>query len=150
MHVCTDLTLEPEFHNWFKNITAKSVNIFYHGFLDVTSTEFYSVISKCIAIPYLSCAEGGAGAVLQVMQFNCFPIVNKSTALRGEEYGIVLKGNTRNDLLEQLIESLNEIRNLPIKYLREMTESSGEYSRKNHSRKAYADSFRELLKIAHA
>jgi hypothetical protein len=150
LHICTDLTLEPEFHNWFKNIIAKSKNIFYHGFLDVTSTEFFSVIAKCIAIPYVSCAEGGAGAVLQAMQFNCFPIVNKSTALRGEEFGIVLKGNTRRELLEQLIESLDEIRNLPIKYLKEMTEASGEYARKNHSRKAYSDSFKELLKIAHA
>ncbi len=149
LHICTDLTVEPEFYEWYKKVTRRSGNIFYHGFLVVSSAGFSSIIKKCIAIPFLSCAEGGGGAVLQAMQFNCFPIVNKSTALRGHEFGILLEADKREDLLNELKKSLDLIRNLTGKKLEQMATASGQYSRKNHSRKAYAVSFKELLSKIH-
>lgn len=150
LHICTDLTIEPEFYTWFKVLTESANNIFYHGFLDVSSSLFSSIIRQCIAIPYLSCSEGGAGAVLQAMQFNCFPIVCESTALRGQEFGIVLKGRRREELLQELNLSLIEIKALPDSVLEEMTITSSEYSRKHHSRHAYTDSFNNLLSLVHA
>ncbi|CAN5353006.1 hypothetical protein BH09BAC2_BH09BAC2_15970 [soil metagenome] len=145
LHICTNLQTEPEFYEWFRNITEKSENIFYHGFLDLSTKEFSYIIDKCIAIPYLSCSEGGAGAVLQVMQFDCFPIVNEATALCGQEFGILLQGTKREDLLHSLKSGLSEIRNKPVEELEKMALASGEYARKNHSRKSYSESFKKLI-----
>ena len=97
----------------------------------------------------MSCSEGGGGAVLQAMQFNCFPIVCESTALRGQQFGLVLKTKRREDLLKELNECLKNIQELPDNILEEMAVNSGAYSRKNHSRKAYSESFKKLLKMIH-
>jgi glycosyltransferase involved in cell wall biosynthesis len=144
LHICTNLEVEPEFHNWYKNEFQCS-NIFYHGWKDVNDLSFQQLAENCIATVYCSAAEGGAGAVIQAMQFGCIPVVNDSTALRAQHLGFLLQGQTPVQLKSSIQEVLENIADMTEQELCERTAAVRAYANKNHSRDAYSKSFSQLI-----
>ena len=145
LHICTSLQAEPDFYAWYKKEFSECANIFYHGWKEVNDTSFQQLAENCIATVYCSAAEGGAGAIIQAMQFGCIPIVNDSTALRGQDTGFYLKGQTSNELVNSIQEVLKKIATISDQELVEKSAAVRTYANLNHSREVYSQSFRRLL-----
>ncbi len=109
--------------------------------------NFQQLAENCIASLYCSAAEGGAGSIIQAMQFGCIPIVNDSTCLRGERMGFNLKGQTPFQLMSSIQEVLENIEGMSEQELSEKSDAAREYANKNHSRDAYSESFKQLLQF---
>ncbi|MDE7377752.1 MAG: glycosyltransferase [Paraprevotella sp.] len=68
-------------------------NIRIHGWMDVWSSEFQSVVSKCAFMVFPSCSEGCPGGVLAMMKLGVIPIVSPYAAFDGiEHFGYVMSG----------------------------------------------------------
>ena len=145
LHICTKLEAEPQFYNWYKMEFSSCCNIYYHGWMDVNDLQFQQLAENCIASIYCSAAEGGAGAIVQAMQFGCIPIVNDSTALRGQHTGFLLKGQYPKELVGSIRQVLKDISDMSVLELAEKSAAVRSYANVNHSRAAYSQSFRQLI-----
>lgn len=145
LHICANLESEPQFFGWFQTAFGDCANIIYHGWKNISDKGFVRLAESCIASVYCSAAEGGAGAIIQAMQFGCIPIVNKSTALRGEHTGFLLQGTKPRELINDLVDTLKLLENLKEHELQQMSATVRSYAYSNHSKQAYSDSFKKLL-----
>jgi len=145
LHICTNLEAEPEFYRWYKNEFGSCQNISYHGWKSVFDESFKNLAEKCIGTVYCSAAEGGAGATIQAMQFGCIPLVNQSTALKGQSIGYCIAGQTPSELISALREMLLKIDDIPNVELLEKSSVVRTYANKNHSKDAYSISFKRLI-----
>ena len=145
LHICTDLEVESQFYNWYKEEFSNCSNIHYHGWMDVNDLRFQHLAENCIASVYCSAAEGGAGAIIQAMQFGCIPIVNDSTALRGQHTGFFLQGQSPKELMRSIRQVLRDIGEMSEKELAEKSVAVRSYANVNHCRAAYSQSFRQLI-----
>ncbi|MEO6327868.1 MAG: glycosyltransferase [Ginsengibacter sp.] len=147
LHIFAGLESEPEFYSWFKKEFSCCSNIVYHGWKNLSDISFQQLAENCIATIYCSAAEGGAGAIVQAMQFGCIPIVNDSTALRGQDTGFFLQGKTPLELISSINEVFGTIAGMPDQALCEKSETVRAYANKNHSRDAYSKSFRQFIDL---
>ena len=145
LHICTKLEAEPQFYNWYKTKFSNCSNIFYHGWMDVNELQFKQLAENCIASVYCSAAEGGAGAVVQAMQFGCIPIVNDSTALRGQHTGFFLNGQSPKELINSIRQVLKNMGDMSAQELAEKSATVRSYANLHHSRTAYSNSFKQLI-----
>jgi hypothetical protein len=68
-------------------------NIILHGWLDINSDNYLSIISKCNFIIYPSGSEGTPGAVINAMYNGIIPIVTRWSAFDEiSEYGFLMEG----------------------------------------------------------
>ena len=146
LHICTNLHQEPLFFDWFNKNFSRCPNIFYHGWMNVNDTIFHQLAENCIATVYCSAAEGGAGSIIQAMQFGCIPLVNETTALSAQEIGFFLKGDTFGELVSEINKTLSYISGMSDSELIEKSGLVREYANKNHSRSAYTTSLKNLFK----
>ena len=116
-----------------------------NGWMDVNDLHFQHLAENCIASVYCSAAEGGAGAIIQAMQFGCIPIVNDSTALRGQHTGFLLQGQSPKELISSIRQVLKYIGDMSENELAEKSVAVRSYANANHSRAAYSQSFRQLI-----
>jgi hypothetical protein len=147
LHICTNLQQEPLFFDWFFKNFSQCPNIFYHGWMEVNDPRFQELAESCIASIYCSAAEGGAGAIIQAMQFGCIPLVSETTALRAEKMGFLLEGITCLELVTSINKTLKYISGMSDLALSEKSGLVREYANKNHSRSAYSASFKNLIEV---
>ena len=139
LHICTNLEVESQFYTWYKKEFSNCSNIYYHGWMDVNDLHFQHLAENC------SAAEGGAGAIIQAMQFGCIPIVNDGTALRGQHTGFLLQGQSPKELISSIRQVLKYIGDMSENELAEKSVAVRSYANANHSRAAYSQSFRQLI-----
>ncbi len=90
LHVIGGPFLE-EFLAVYADKLTSNINI--HGWMDVWSSEFLSVVSKCAFMIYPSCSEGCPGAVLTMMKLGVIPIVSRYAAFDEiDRFGYVMSG----------------------------------------------------------
>lgn len=147
LHICTNLQQEPLFFDWFNRNFSQCPNILYHGWMEVNDGRFQLLAESCIATIYCSAAEGGAGSIIQAMQFGCIPMVNGTTALRAQETGFLLEGDTCLELVAAINKTLNYVSGMSDSALCEKSGLVREYANKNHSRYAYSASFKNLIGV---
>jgi glycosyltransferase involved in cell wall biosynthesis len=137
--------LDDDFAKWAQPLFKKFPNIHYLGQQEVCSEKFTLLADKCIGVVYPSSAEGGPGAVAQVLHHGLIPIVTKRSAVRAEGLGYVLSGETSDELISSIIDSVKKIIETPAKELSERTDQIKEFAQKFHTRKAYSESFKNLI-----
>ena len=68
-------------------------NIILHGWLDINSDKYLSIISKCNFIIYPSGSEGAPGSVINAMYNGIIPIVTRWSAFDEiSDYGFLMEG----------------------------------------------------------
>lgn len=124
LHICSQLENEPLFMQAFTR-ELSAPNIRYHGFVDVHSPRFTSLMHQCAFTVLPSCSEGQATSVLNTACNGLIPVVTPFCGLEVKEYGISIddlsiSGVTkalerccafeRNELEKRSIICLNDIR----------------------------------------
>ena len=89
LHICGGSRQEQAFWNYYKPIIDAHSNIHYHGFVDIESQEFRSVLDECGILLNPSISEGGAVSVLNVLGNGALlPVYSRGTGLDLSEVGV--------------------------------------------------------------
>lgn len=89
LHICGGSSAEKDFWRYYKPIVDEAVNIKMHGFVDIESAEFATMLFDCGLLLNPSVSESGAVAVLNVLGNGALlPIYSRGTALDLSDVGV--------------------------------------------------------------
>lgn len=145
-HVCGKLEGEKDFYDYYQQHYGDIKNIFYHGYLDVKSLEFKSLISRCGFVVLPSCSEGMATSVLTCMYSGLIPIVTRQCGIEIHNFGFMLENENLSD---SLFITLKEAGNLSDVFLHELSMMSYESVKDHHSigmfERVFSDLFNKVI-----
>jgi galactitol-specific phosphotransferase system IIB component len=106
LHICGDVEKEVKFHNAYARHLYKLPNIKYHGFLDVMSNRFRSLMETCAFAILPSCSEGIATSVVTTMaNGGLIPIVTRNTGIDHNGCGISIDEISLEGIEQAIIKS---------------------------------------------
>ena len=104
LHICGASVREKEFWNYYGPKIKDKTNIINHGFINIESDEFVSIMSECAFVVHPSISEGGSPSVLNVVaNGGLIPICSKSCGLDLPEDGSVVIDEVTYDAFEGAI-----------------------------------------------
>lgn len=104
LHICGASVREKEFWNYYGPKIKDKTNIINHGFINIESEEFVSIMSECAFVVHPSISEGGAASVLNVVaNAGLIPICSKSCGLDLPKDGSVVVGEVTYEAFESAI-----------------------------------------------
>lgn len=104
LHICGASVREKEFWNYYGPKIKDKTNIINHGFINIESEEFVSIMSECTFVVHPSISEGGAASVLNVVaNAGLIPICSKSCGLDLPKDGSVVVGEVTYEAFESAI-----------------------------------------------
>ena len=85
--------IDKEFLSIYEDIIGNNIHI--HGYMNINSAEFKSIISRCNYLIYPSCTEGCPGAVISAMSYGIIPVVSQWAAFDDiEDIGYLIENLT--------------------------------------------------------
>lgn len=104
LHICGASVREKEFWNYYGPKIKGKTNIINHGFINIESEEFVSIMSESAFVVHPSISEGGAASVLNVVaNAGLIPICSKSCGLDLPKDGSVVVGEVTYEAFESAI-----------------------------------------------
>jgi len=98
-------------------------NIHYHGFVDLKSDSFKSIVTMCAFTLFPSCSEGMSGSLLTTMSAGLLPLATKETGVdRIDDFGFEVQGT-----LESIEESIYKAVNMDDLILANKSKQVSEY-----------------------
>ena len=97
-----------------------------------------------MGIVYPSSSEGQSGAVITAMHAGLIPIISENSGVNVEDFGILLKKNT----VEEIQEAVEKIASTPEDELKKKALGAWAYAREHHTRERFSkeyDAFIESL-----
>jgi hypothetical protein len=106
LHICGLIESEIQFFDHYKSVLDSSVNIIYHGFVDVQSTAFQDILKKCAFIIFPSASEGNSPSVITCMaNGGLIPIVTENADVDLNGYGIHIENLSVNAVTQAVEKS---------------------------------------------
>ena len=143
LHICGDIFHEKEFVELYKKELFESKNIYVHGFVDIETEEFESILKKCSFSIFPSCSEGGSPSLITtIINGALIPIATKETSINLEN-GIVINGFSYNEI-DKVIKKTIDLSNEDIK---NMQKNNLEYFKINNSHSNCFMNLRKSLEL---
>ncbi|MES2006540.1 MAG: glycosyltransferase [Patescibacteria group bacterium] len=133
---------EDDFTHAYDKELFHTPNIHMKGWVDPGSPEFAHATTHSLAIIYPSCSEGTAGSVVLAMHAGLIPIISRETGVDVEDFGIVLKENTIQEIQTM-------VRNLSLEPHTKLTQravAAWKYARAMHTRPHFEAAYRAVIK----
>jgi len=141
LHICGDISTEPDFEREFSNELYCTKNIFAHGFIDIQSSLFEKILLDCLFVIYPSCSEGGSASVLTAVgNGGLIPIVSRETAV-STGYEIPIKELSVDGISSAIDNALS----LDDEKLMFLQKKNFEYVLNNNSQKNYYLSLKSAI-----
>jgi len=138
--VAAPLEQEPDFEAAYERELHGLPNIEVLGWIDVTSSRFEQLARTCAATVYPSCSEGGGGSVLDCLHAGLVPIVTREASVDIDDFGSELPAAG----VEEIKEAVTALSETPANELRERAVAAWEHARANHTRKRFAEDYRDI------
>ena len=118
-------------------------NIVFHGYMNLFSSEFKEIVSKCNVAVYPSCTEGGMpGSVINAMYFGLIPVVSKWAATEEiNKFGAIIE----NLSVESLADAIGSIEKLDKIKIEEMKKNCHQYAIETFNLERFAKEFKEYI-----
>lgn len=88
LHVCGNIIYENDFYEYYKPF-LESKNIIYHGYVDIDSELFNTLMNNCGFVVFPSVSEGNSPSVITCMaNGGMIPIVTEGADVEITKYGI--------------------------------------------------------------
>jgi hypothetical protein len=100
---------------------------------------------KCVGHIYPSCSEGGPGSVAQTSHFGLIPIVTATANVRSAKLGAEIDSTDTQMIIKFIQNEIYKIQNMTDAELKMKREALIDFSKKNHTRKAWSDFFFKFL-----
>jgi len=85
--------------------------------------------------------------VAQTIQNGLIPIVTPISLVRAETLGYSIDGETAEEMINSIISRVREVMSLSNKELEKKSDAVRAFALKNHTRKAYSESFQKLIDL---
>jgi glycosyltransferase involved in cell wall biosynthesis len=139
LHVCGPIENESNFVTTYNKELFKTPNIQVYGFVDIASSEFENILSKCSFTIFPSCSEGGSPSTLTVVgNGGLVPVITKETTIEtGSEIWI--------DALnyEKINKAIRYSQNLSFEEIKELQYKNIDFVKNNHTQEIY---YEQLMK----
>jgi hypothetical protein len=146
LHIAGDIASNAKFYAWFQSVTANVKNIRFHGWITPDDSRFTGLVEACDGIVFTSSSEGGAGSVIQCMQYGLIPLVNKQTALDLPDATFQIAGDDPLEQISALAEQLDRFSQFQAPALQEISDKISAHYTKKNSIESYRVDLRNLLK----
>ena len=141
LHICAPLNKEPEFMKLYKE-ELSSQNIHFYGFISLKSELFKELISKCAAVVYPSCSEGGSPSVLNVCgNGGLIPLVSKEATVDVNGFGYTFDSLDTRTIEKQIL----QISQSDISILKEKSVLSGKIISEQYSLNNFRDNLKSII-----
>lgn len=132
---------EKDFAEEYKKELYDTININYVGFINPGSSEFKNIINNSIGIVYPSSSEGQSGAVITAMHAGLIPIISENSGVNVEDFGILLKKNT----VEEIREMVRKIASATEDEIRKKVLGAWVYAREHHTRERFSKEYNTFI-----
>lgn len=138
--VCGNIEQEKDFEKLYHRELYELPNIRAVGWVDVTSEAFIELTRHCVGIVYASSSEAQSGSVLNGVHAGLIPVISYMSGVDiRDEYGALIE-----DLSVQSVQdAVRRLSSLSTAKLEQMARTAWEFARANHTREAFARSYRE-------
>ena len=100
--------IDKEVYHFYKNKLLYTNNIKYHGFLNIHSIEFQTIVNQSTFLIFPSASEGSPGSVINLKKLGIIPVVSKIAAVDSiKELGVVIEDLTINGIAQAVKEALS-------------------------------------------
>lgn len=127
LHICGPK--EEDFFKLYHKELQETPNIYYHGFVDISSENFKNIVKKCGFLIYPSCSEGQAGSVITSMFTGLLPIITKQTGVDIGQYGFLIE----DESIDKIRKIIKEVSKLEDETLINKSKMAYEYCAANHT-----------------
>ncbi len=144
--ICGPLESENEldFVSAYRQELYHAPNIHPIGFIAPQSDTMKTLMDKCAALVFTSCAEGMSGGVLDCMAQGLVPIVSREAGVDTEAFGITLEPCT----VESIQAAVLNFSNLPPEACRTMAREAYDKTQTRYTLAAYGRNIEGLLRTA--
>lgn len=136
-----DATSEREFRKIYYKELYETDNIDTVGWIDVGSTKFLEIASRCTGLVYPSCSEGQSGAVVTCMAAGLIPIVSYESGVDIDNFGVMLKDCT----VDQITESVMRLSSTAVSELSDKAENAWTFARDHHTLTQYRVEYQQMI-----
>lgn len=145
LHVFGHIEANTKLYSWFLEKKASVSNITYHGWATPDSETFRTHAQLCDAVVFTSSSEGGAGAIIQCMQFGLIPIINKSTAIDLPENPFNITGNDPEEEIASMIQKVKQFAGTDTTQLQRYSDELAEHYCRNNTIASYISSIKTAI-----
>lgn len=145
LHICGNMEAEISFYDYYKSTIDTSVNIIYHGFVDVKSATFEKVLKDCAFVIFPSASEGNSPSVITCMaNGGLVPIVTKNADVDLNGYGFTIDDFS----VESVAKSIKQSEALTINELKEQSAKILDQTKQFNSFDYFKTDFKQKLQEA--
>jgi glycosyltransferase involved in cell wall biosynthesis len=142
LHVCGPIDNEPRFKNLYYRELYESPNIHTHGFVNLKSELFLSLMRKSVFVIFPSCSEGEPSSVINLMAHGMIPIVTKNAGIRIKDFGYLI-----SDIdIDSIDETINMVLDEKEDHLMLRSFECFKNTRETHSLEFYSCQLKSALK----
>ena len=106
LHICGDIFNEKEFIEVYSREIFESKNVYVHGFVDIATNQFESILKKCSFSIFPSCSEGGCPSLITtIINGALIPIATKETSINLDN-GIIINDFNYTEIDKAIKKSL--------------------------------------------
>ena len=139
--VCGPIQKDKDFEKTFYKELYQTSNIHTVDFVDVCSSEFVEIASKCIGLVYPSSSEGQSGAVATCLQAGLIPIISYESGIDVDDFGLVLKDCS----IDEITSAIRMVSSLSGEELKLMSRKAWENGRANYTIEKFAEEYEKIV-----
>jgi glycosyltransferase involved in cell wall biosynthesis len=145
LHIFSHIESQPRLYHWFLQITRDAKNIRYHGWAAPDSALFKNYAQLCDAVVFASTSEGGAGAIIQCMQFGLIPIINVSTGIDLANNKFNITGNDPEEEITSIIDKVTAFSKSETEELQQYAHELNQQYSQQHTLEHYSESLKNVI-----
>jgi glycosyltransferase involved in cell wall biosynthesis len=145
LHVAGPLDKEKRFLSCYHSELYETPNVHAHGFVELDSDLYGSLLETCGYVILPSCSEGEPSSVVNPMAYGLVPVVPDTAGIRVEDFGMRLQGLA----VPQIRQAVTACASLAPEDLKDRSCRCLQHTRQTHSLDAYqrrlTDSLSDIL-----
>ena len=145
-HIFGSIEDDSLFFKWLKREMELNTNIIFHGTAQFSDPAFLEIAHRCVGHIFPSCSEGGPGSVAQTSYFGMVPIVTRTANARSAALGHCINSDDPTIIIQEIRTHVKHLLDLSEQELKHKREQLIDFSRRFHSREAYANYFKAFVK----
>ena len=141
LHICGNVENEKDFCEVYNKELFHTKNIYYHGFINITTKKFEEILKQCGFVIFPSCSEGGSPSVLTCIgNGGLIPIITKETTI-DTGYEIWIEGFEE----KYIDKAVNKVLSYSKNELIELMSKNGEVVNIKHNIEKYEQNLKNIL-----
>jgi hypothetical protein len=133
---------EEDFYEFFKAEITGRKNIHMHGWMEIGSENFNSVVKKCAVCILPVIAAGQNGSALTCMAYGLFPIISANCNIDLDKGGILLEDVN----YDSIVKATGKYINLDIEEIKRVCMETRENTKLKYSDKNFRSTFTENIR----